>query len=227
MNGRAAHISELELPAHPDHSEWPRWATIRHEFGISAFGVNAWTTKEAGEDVIGEHDELGERTGHHEELYFVVSGRATFTIDGDAVAASAGTFILVQPHAKRKATAEEPETTVLVVGGKPGEPFETSAWERSGPALAYWATGEFEKAIAFLSQALEQYPDDSGVLYNLACAESLGGDTEAALGHLRSAVEADPDFAGLADGDSDFDPIRDRPEFSAITGKPEAGSSGS
>ena len=177
--------------------------------------------------MIGEHDELGERTGKHEELYFVASGRATFTIDGDEVDAPAGTFIFVQPEAKRKAVSEEPETTILVVGGRPGEPFETSAWERSGPAFAYWATGEFDKAIAFLSQALEQYPGDAGVLYNLACAESLAGDTEAALGHLRSAVEADHEFAALADGDSDFNPVRDRPEFSAITRKPDAGSSGS
>jgi len=39
----AAHLGELELPANPDHPEWPRWATVRHHFGIGSFGVNAWT----------------------------------------------------------------------------------------------------------------------------------------------------------------------------------------
>jgi hypothetical protein len=30
----------------------------------------------------------------------------------------------------RGATALEPETTILVVGGEPGKPYEVSMWER-------------------------------------------------------------------------------------------------
>ena len=56
-------------------------------FDGQAFGVNAWVADDEGEDVIGEHTE--ESTGH-EELYLVVSGRATFTLDDEEVDAPAG-----------------------------------------------------------------------------------------------------------------------------------------
>ena len=228
MSG-TARITELELPANPDHPEWPRWATVRHQFGISAFGVNAWRAPEVGGRVIDEHDELGPRAGRHEELYFVASGRARFTVAGDEIDAPEGTFVFVRdPATKRAAVAEEPDTIVLVAGGRPGEAFETSAWERSAAAFTYWGTREFEKAIELLEKLHAEFPDDAGVLFNLACAESLAGRKADALGHLREAIELDPQFAGLAQEDSDFDPIRDDPEFaSTVAGKMETGGSSS
>ena len=57
-----------------------------------------------------------------EELYLVVQGRAGFELDGDRVAAPAGTFVFVPPGVKRTAFAEEPETTVIAFGGTPGKP---------------------------------------------------------------------------------------------------------
>ena len=48
-----------------------RWTPMRKHFGITAFGVNAYTATEAGQDVVEEHTE--ERLGH-EELYVVVAG---------------------------------------------------------------------------------------------------------------------------------------------------------
>ena len=59
----------------------PRWHMIRSVLGIESFGINAWRATEAGQQIIGEHDELGSGAGGHEELYFVLSGRATFTVD--------------------------------------------------------------------------------------------------------------------------------------------------
>ena len=64
-----------------------RWTPLRKHFGITAFGINAYTATEAGQDVVEEHDE--ERLGH-EELYVVVAGRATFVLDGDEVDVPAG-----------------------------------------------------------------------------------------------------------------------------------------
>src|SRR3954451_24959079 len=81
---------------------------VRHHFGITSFGVNAWTAPEAGDRIINEHDES--ETGAPEELYRVVGGRATFELDGDRVAAPAGTFVYVPPGVKRTAFAEEPGT---------------------------------------------------------------------------------------------------------------------
>src|SRR5262245_43856946 len=86
------------------------WSPIRRKLGIEAFGVNAWPTAEAGASVIQEHDE----DSGHEELYVVVSGRATFTVDGDEIDGPAGTLVFVRnPKSKRGAVAAEPGTTVL------------------------------------------------------------------------------------------------------------------
>jgi tetratricopeptide (TPR) repeat protein len=220
----AAHVSQIELPPNPDHPEWPRWAIVRLHFGIGSFGINSWRAVEAGTDLIGEHDELGPRAGRHEELYFVANGRARFTVAGDEIDAPAGTFIFVRdPAAKRGAVAEEPETTIIAGGGPAGEAFTPSPWERSARAFAYWNTDDFEKAVELLSQAHAEHPDDAGVLYNLACAESRLGHSEEALRHLRRSVELDRQFGELAAEDADFEPIREEPEYtSAIAGQPDA-----
>lgn len=217
----AAHVSELEIKTGPEN---PRWATVRSHFDIGAFGVNAWTSEQADQEVIGEHDEVGPRAGRHEELYFVAAGHATFTVAGEEIEAPAGTFVFVRdPATKRKAVAREAGTTVLVVGGPRGEAFSPAQWERGARALRYWSTGEFDKAIQELSAVHEQYPDDASVLYNLACAESMVGKRAEAIGHLRQAVELSSDFGELAAEDSDFDAIRDDPGFaSAIAGQPDA-----
>jgi tetratricopeptide (TPR) repeat protein len=207
----------------------PRWAMIRSHFGIGAFGVNAYVADEPGLAIIGEHDELGNSSGHHEEVYFVADGHATFTVNGDEIDAPAGTFVFVRdPAAKRGAVATEAGTAVIIVGGKPGEAFTQSPWERSAPALTYFATQEYDKAIEEFERLRAETPDDAGILYNLACAESLAGRTADSLGHLRRAVERDPDFRTLAEKDSDFDAIRSEPEFaSVIAGEPDVGGSGS
>jgi len=128
--------------------------------------------------------------------------------------------------AKRRAVATEAGTTILIVGGRPGEAFTPSPWERNAPALAYFATGEYDKAIEELERIQAENPDDAGVLYNLACAESMSGKGDQAIGHLARSIELDANFAELAKKDSDFDAIRDDPEFaSTIAGKPDAGRS--
>ena len=38
------------------------WRPVRHELGITAFGVNAFTGKQAGDRIINEHDEAGNTT---------------------------------------------------------------------------------------------------------------------------------------------------------------------
>jgi uncharacterized Ntn-hydrolase superfamily protein len=73
------------------------------------------------------------------------------------------------------------------------------------------AHGEYERgdpgAAADLLAALGS--EDAGVLYNLACYESLAGRRDHALGHLRRAIELDESFRALARDDADFDAIRE------------------
>jgi tetratricopeptide (TPR) repeat protein len=148
-------------------------------------------------------------------------------VNGDEIDAPAGTFVFVRdPAAKRSAIAKEAGTAVVIVGGKPGEAFTPSRWERNAPALAYFVTKEYDKAVEAFEHLLAETPDDPGVLYNLACAESLSGRKTEALGHLQAAVERDPDFGEMAAKDSDFDAIRDDPGFtSAVAGQPDSGGS--
>ena len=209
-----ASLADMEIEQGP---EAPLWAAIRSHFGIESFGVNAWTSKEAGQTVIGEHDEVAGGAVGHEELYVVVTGLAEFTVDEETVDAPAGTIVFVRdPAAKRKAVGVEEGTTILAVGAKAGKAFTPSNWERSAPAFGFFATKEYDKAAELLAQVLAEHPGDPAVLYNLACAESRLGRNDAALGHLRESVEQGERFKELARSDTDFDPIRDEPEFDEI-----------
>jgi tetratricopeptide (TPR) repeat protein len=211
---RVASISEMEVPS----SLANRWAPVRRQLEVGSFGINAWTA-DAGTEVISEHDEVGPRARRHEELYLVVKGHATFTVDGETVDAPVGTFVFVHdPAAKRKAVAEGEETTILVVGGAPGEVYTPPHWERSAPALGYFATEEYDKAHHALVEAHEQFPDDPTVLFNLACAESLLGRTDDAIGHLQQSIQIDESFKELAKTDTDFDAIRDDERFRELAG---------
>ena len=197
-----------EIDGYADEGK-PRWHMIRSALGIESFGVNAWRATEAGQAIIGEHDELGQGAGRHEELYLVLSGRATFTVDGETVPAPAGTVVFVkEPASRRSAVADEAGTTVLVIGGRPGSVFAVSPWEHSAEALRFWSTGDWQAAIDVLEAQHVKDPRNANVLYNLACAESRDGRTDDALRHLVQAVELEPSFAALARDDADLEAIR-------------------
>jgi mannose-6-phosphate isomerase-like protein (cupin superfamily) len=197
------------------------WRPVRRRLGIKGFGVNAWTTDEAGQEVVEHHDETGTGAGEHEELYIVVRGRARFQLDDEEFDAPVGTCVFVRDRTVRRgAYAEEPGTTVLAMGGKPGEPFEVSPWESYFAAIPLSAAGDHDGAAAIIRAELEHSPDNPSVLYNLACAESLGGHVDAAIEHLSRAVQLNPKTAAWAAEDSDFDTIRDDPRFaSAVAGQ--------
>jgi tetratricopeptide (TPR) repeat protein len=216
---RVAHLSEID-EIEPRDPTKPSWRTVRRFFDIQAFGVNAWTAENPGDPAIEEHDEVGASAGRHEELYYVASGRATFTVDGEIHDARAGTFVFVrEPEVRRGATAEEPNTVVLAFGGKPGEPFSISLWEELTPAVEKIEQQDYAGAKELLQRALDQRPDAAGALYNLACAESLLGERDAAVGHLVRAIELDRGFLDYARGDSDFDAIRGDPRFASAVGQ--------
>ncbi len=103
------------------------WITLRHQLGVTAFGINAWRAPEPGLQVIVDHDESDSL---HQEVYVVVAGEATFTIDGQEVDAPTGTVIFVEdPSLARVGVAKQPGTTVLAIGAQPGRIFTPSTWE--------------------------------------------------------------------------------------------------
>jgi tetratricopeptide (TPR) repeat protein len=184
------------------------WRPVRRRLGITAFGINAYTG-EPGENVVEKHDET--RLGH-EELYVVVSGRARFELDGESVDAPAGTLVfLSEPAVGRHAVAEEPGTTVLAIGGKPGV-HETSAWEYFFAAYSHAERGDFERAIADMNDGLAEQPDHPALHYHLACIESRAGHADEARRHLDRALELDPGLRKWADEDEDLIPLRSPPE---------------
>ena len=127
---RVAHVSEIVTPAEAEPGE-ARWHATRIHFGIGSFGVGAYVAESAGDVLTSDHTEVDDSGTRHEELFFVANGRAAFTVGGETVDAPAGTFVYVpDPAVVRGATALEPGTTLLAVGGEPGKAFEVSPWER-------------------------------------------------------------------------------------------------
>jgi hypothetical protein len=192
------------------------WHPVRRKLGIRAFGINAYTSERVGELVIEEHDETGGGAGGHEELYVVMAGRATFTLDGESLDAPAGTLVfLSDPSVKRKAVAEEDGTLVLAIGAQLGIAYEPSPWEWYFAAMPAFREERWDDAIALMQAGLEERPGHAAILYNLACAESRGGRPLDALTHLRASIQADSKYADRAREDPDFDPIRREPGFPA------------
>jgi len=188
-----------------------RWIPIRKHFDIGAFGINAWAGDDEGGDIISEHEEGDEG---HEELYLVVSGHATFTLDGEEVDAPTGTLVYVEPSTKRKAVAAEAGTTVVAVGAKRGETYEVSSWEVNAEMYPLYEAGDYAGAAALLREALERGPNP-GIYYNIACMEALQGHSDAAFEALEH-VRSDERFKEMAAADSDFDSLRDDPRFTSL-----------
>jgi tetratricopeptide (TPR) repeat protein len=168
-----------------------RWTPLRKQLGITAFGLNAYVATEVGQDVVEEHTE--ERLGH-EELYLVVAGRATFVLDGNEVDVPAGSAVFLRdPAVKRYARAEEPGTTVLAIGGKPGQ-HEISAWEYFFAAYARADAGDLDAALAEIDAGLAAKPEHPPLLYHRACILSRAGRLEEARPLLDRALELDPEL---------------------------------
>jgi tetratricopeptide (TPR) repeat protein len=200
------------------------WRPVRRTLGLTAFGMNAYSG-DTGDCVVEPHTE--EMLGH-EEVYVVLTGLARFKLAEDDVVAGAGTLVYLRdPSTHREAVALEDGTTVLAIGGRPGQ-HEPSAWEWFFEARSLRDRGDLEDAVAVIHDGLEVHPDHPSLLYNIARYDLLlGRPPEDALAQLGRAVELNEQLAAVAREDPDFASLRDNPEFLAITGQAEAGGTGS
>jgi tetratricopeptide (TPR) repeat protein len=219
VSGSITHIDELDR--YPiEGQDGLTWRPVRRHFDIQAFGVNAYTAEEAGQRLVEEHRE----ESGHEELYVVIGGRARFVLDGESHDAPAGTLVHCTSGTLREAFAEEPGTTVLGIGAKPGEIFQPSGWEWTFAGMSLLAQGQEEAARREFAAGIEAYPDAWQGYYNLACAEARLGNRDKALDQLRRATEIDAEVVRrYAPDDEDFQSIKDDPEFLALTGQAQAG----
>ena len=187
------------------------WRPVRRTLDIGAFGINAYVAPNAGDDVVEVHTE---RSLGHEEVYVVLAGRATFTLDDETVDAPAGTVVFIRDvDVRRHARAEEPGTSVLAIGGPRDETYEPSPWEDYFLAERHRTAGDYGAYVAELEDALRRRPEHPATLYNLACAEALAGRDDDAVAHVRRAAELDPAFGEYAAKDDDFVGLRDRPDW--------------
>lgn len=203
---RVLRIDELE----PISVAGVRWRPLRRELGVTAFGVNAYSAG-AGEQLIEPHNETG--GAGHEEMYLVVSGRATFTVDGEEFDAPVGTVVFVpDPGSRRSAVARQDATTAIVVGGARGT-IKPSAWEYYFAAQPAIDAGDPGRAYEIAAAGLDDHPDHAGLQYNLACFASLAGQSDRAVDHLARAVALDPAAREWAATDPDLDAIRADPRY--------------
>jgi hypothetical protein len=183
---RVVHLDEIEAIPGPGTLTWH---PVRAHLGLRAFGTNAYTAQNVGDDVVEPHDEDPDLA--HEELYFVARGRATFTLDGERFDAPAGTYVFVPDTAThRHAVAEEPGTTVLSFGGPPT--FEPSAWEWTFRAVAL-TESDPAQAREVVEDGIGKHPESPGLRIALARVRLAEGDEDGARAALRDALERQPD----------------------------------
>jgi quercetin dioxygenase-like cupin family protein len=100
------------------------WMLARKALGTEAFGYNLVEIEPGG--ALPEHDEAG---SGQVELYVVLEGEATISVDGEERPAPAGTFASLDPGSTRTLRNRSAEPVVaLLVGVLPGEGYQPPAW---------------------------------------------------------------------------------------------------
>jgi uncharacterized cupin superfamily protein len=100
------------------------WILARRALGTSAFGYNLVEIEPGG--ALPEHDESA---SGQVEVYFVLDGEATVSIDGVERAAPAGTFASIEPGSARTlSNRSEAPVTALLIGVVPSEGYEPPGW---------------------------------------------------------------------------------------------------
>jgi tetratricopeptide (TPR) repeat protein len=84
-------------------------------------------------------------------------------------------------------------------------------------AWCYKRVGRIDLAIQCLEDGLEIDPERSILHYNLACYWSLAKNVGLTLAHLARALEMNDTYRDLVADERDFDPVRNHPEFLALT----------
>jgi quercetin dioxygenase-like cupin family protein len=182
------------------------WRPLRGALGTRIVGMGAYTAARAGQVVIGAHTETHDGLGH-EEVYVVLRGRATFTLDGDEVDAPAGTFVaVIDPSVHRRAVAAEPDTAILALGGPPVFTPSDSEWiERARPHLR----SDPDRAIAILEELRAVKPEGTVAEVAATFLAIARGDDAGARALLAGLVARRPDLLAVLADDEDLEQLLD------------------
>lgn len=110
---RVTHIDEIE-GAHGGI-----FKPVGRTLGVTAFGVNVEQFPQ-GHDGYPDHDHAKDG---QEEVYYVISGQATLTIDGEDHVLRPGSIAYVPAGHSRRFTMPDDGVQLLAIGGTPGTPF--------------------------------------------------------------------------------------------------------
>jgi hypothetical protein len=182
------------------------WRPVRLALGTAIVGMGGYTAERAGQLVIEGHTESEDGLGH-EEVYVVLRGRATFTLDDAEIDAPAGTFVVVaDPGVYRHAVAAEADTAVLALGGSPTFLPSDSEWiERARPYLR----SDPERAVAILDDLRRTRPDGPVAEVAEAFLALARGDDDRARATLGKLLARRPDLRSVLADDADLEPLLD------------------
>ena len=199
-------VSVDEVEAVPWQGTELTWRPVRHALGARIVGMSAYTTERAGQQVVEPHREDAGGRGH-EEVYVVLRGRATFTLDGEELDAPAGTLVRVAPEVHRAAVAAEPDTAVLALGGPPDFQVAGSEWiERARPYLR----DDPQRARALLEELRAERPQSPAVPIFEALLARAGGDDDRAARLLAGLLERKPGLRAALLEDRDLRDLVER-----------------
>ncbi|MAG94872.1 MAG: hypothetical protein CMJ48_14180 [Planctomycetaceae bacterium] len=102
----------------------------------------------------------------------------------------------------RRAYAENPKDVDILLG---------MAW-------CYKRTGQLARSISAMEEAYHSDPEQPIVLYNMSCYFALAGNKAQSLSWLGRALRMEAGLRKLIDDESDFDSLRDDPDFQLIVG---------
>jgi hypothetical protein len=199
---RAVALDEVE--AVPWRGTELVWRPVRSALGTRIVGMGGYTADRAGQVVIEGHTE-SEDGLQHEEVYVVLRGRATFTLDGTELDAPAGTFVAVlDPSVHRRAVAAEAGTAVLALGAMPSFVPSDSEWiERARPYLR----SDPERAIAILEDLRTVKPEGPVAEVAAAFLALARGDADRAGETLHGLLARRPDLREVLADDADLEPL--------------------
>ena len=86
-------------------------------------------------------------------------------------------------------------------------------------SVSLYESGEKEEAINWINKAVELYPEDGGVIFNGACLFALDGNKAKAISLLEVAVDKAWGNKEWIEQDSDYDSLRDEPQFKKLMKK--------
>jgi tetratricopeptide (TPR) repeat protein len=91
------------------------------------------------------------------------------------------------------------------------EPAGTAGYVGLGWCLK--RTGRLDLALEVMERLVAAHPEDPIGHYNLACYASLAGRPGRAIECLARAIDLSAHYRDLAREESDFDPVRENPDF--------------